>query len=307
MSHKIIQTTLITAILVTQITWSQPRPGAERDSNIALRGRSTAERNMQADMASQLESTQSQIKKLEAEQRKLNAELKTIQTLATQEKATKTLSQINQLIKTRNAQYNAQIKSLDQKVRRIKTTLVSFAKRNQAENRIDTMAPAFSATSVTGEKISSHQFKDKVVVLQWFNPECQFTRFAYQRGKIAELADQYANRKDVTWLGICSTASNRPGSLPEFVKKHKIEHPVIHDTTGQIAKLYYAKSTPHFMIVGKDGKIVYSGAFDNSLPRPKNGRVTGYVANALTEILQGKPVTIPTVPSTGTPISTARR
>jgi len=262
---------------------------------------------MQDEMAKQLTDVQSQIRRIQAEQRKFNTDLNVIHALATEEEAAKTLDKINQLIKTRNTQYRTQLNNLNQKVMRIKTALTSVAKRNQAENRIDTVAPPFSAKTVTGEKVTSSQNKGKVIVLEWLNPECQFTRLAYQRGKVTDLARQYANHKDVTWLGVCSAQSNRPASLLKFIETHKIKHPVINDATGQMARLYYAKATPQFIIIGKDGKIAYSGAFDNSLPKPKDGKVTTYVANALTEILQGQPVTLASIPPAGTPIKADRR
>ena len=306
MFHKATRCILIGAILITQTVWSQTRPAAP-ERNRALRGRTAPQRDMQADMARQLTDAQSQIQKIQAEQRRLNADLNAIHALAAEEKAAKTLDKINQLIKTRNTQYRTQLNNLSQKVRRIETTMASLAKRNQAKNRINTMAPPFSAKTVTGETINSSQNKGKVIVLEWLNPECQFTRLAYQRGKVTELARQYANREDVMWLCVCSAQSNRPASLLKFIETNKIERPVINDATGQLAKLYYAKATPQFIIIGKDGKIAYSGAFDNSLPKPKDGKVTGYVASALTEILQGKPVTIPSIPPAGTPIKIGSR
>lgn len=307
MSHKTTRCILIGALLITQAAWSQTRPGATSERGRALRGRTSPQRNMQDEMARQLADIQSQIRKIQAEQRKFNTDLNVIHALATEEKAAKTLDKINQLIKTRNAQYRTQLSNLNQKVMRLKTTLTSTAKRNQAENRINTAAPTFSERTVTGEKVTSRQNKGKVIVLEWLNPECQFTRLAYERGKVTALARQYADHKDVTWLGVCSAQSNRPASLLKFIETHNIKHPVINDATGQMARLYYAKATPHFIIIGKDGKIAYSGAFDNSLPKPKDGKVTGYVANALTELLQGEPVTIQNIPPAGTPIRTERR
>ncbi|NQV34385.1 MAG: redoxin domain-containing protein [Phycisphaeraceae bacterium] len=307
MSHKTTRCILIGALLITQAAWSQTRPGATSERSRALRGRTSPQRNMQDEMAKQLTDVQSQIRRIQAEQRKFNTDLNVIHALATEEEAAKTLDKINQLIKTRNTQYRTQLNNLNQKVMRIKTALTSVAKRNQAENRIDTVAPPFSAKTVTGEKVTSSQNKGKVIVLEWLNPECQFTRLAYQRGKVTDLARQYANHKDVTWLGVCSARSNRPASLLKFIETHRIKHPVINDATGQMARLYYAKATPQFIIIGKDGKIAYSGAFDNSLPKPKDGKVTTYVANALTEILQGQPVTLASIPPAGTPIKADRR
>ena len=307
MSHKIGRYTLIAIILVAQTAWSQTRPKADPRRDMALRGRTTPRREIQTDMAQQLVNAQSQARRLQAEHRELSEELKAIQALAKEEKAPKTLEKINELIETKNRLFAAQFKKLSERVQRIKAAQMSLEKRDQAQNRINTIAPAFSARTVTGETISSTQNKGKIVVLEWFNPECKFTRYAYQRGKIPELAQRYINHENVTWLGVCSTPSSRPSSLPSFMQTYKIQHPIIDDTSGQMAKLFYAKTTPQFMIIGKDGRIAYSGPFDNSLPKPKNGKVTGYVANALAEILQGKPVTIQTAPASGTPISTVRR
>ncbi|MCP4452939.1 MAG: redoxin domain-containing protein [Planctomycetes bacterium] len=306
MSHRIIRYALITALLIAQAAWSQTRAGTGQNRSRAPRGRTAPQRDMQANMTRQLTSAQSQIRKIEAEQRQFNADLKAIQALATEEKAAKTVAKINQIIKTRNTQHRTQLGNLKQRVLRMQTTLASLSKRNQAENRINTVAPPFSGTTVTGKKININQFRGKVIVLEWMNPECQFTRLAYQRGKVTALARHYANDHNVTWLGVCSASSNKPASLLKFIETHKIERPIIHDTTGQMAKLYYAKATPHFVIIGKDGKIAYSGAFDNSLPKPKDGKITGYVANAIKEILQGKPVTLPSTPLAGTPIRSGR-
>ncbi len=307
MSHKIAQCVLMAAILITQTAWSQSRPRTLQDRNLQLRGRETPQRNAQMDMTQKMAETEAQIRKLKAEQHKLNTDLKAIQALATEEKAKKTLNKVNELLKIRNAGYNAQLTRLNQRLQRTKTIVANYAKRNQAKNRINTVAPAFSATTVSEDKVNSSQYKGKVIVLEWLNPECQFTQYGYQRGKVTSLAKQYAQNKDVAWLGVSSTTLKKPSSLSAFIRQFKIEHPVINDTSGQIARLYYAQSTPHFIVVGKDGKIAYSGAFDNSLPKPKDGKITGYVANALKEVLEGKPVTIPTISPAGTPINAGRR
>jgi peroxiredoxin len=307
MSRKIAQCVLMAVILITPTAWGQSRPRTLQDRNMQLRGRENPQRNAQMDVTRQMAETEAQIKKLRAEQRKLNADLKAIQTLATEEKAKKTLSKVNELLKARNAEYNAQLTRLNQRLQRTKNIVANYAKRNQAQNRINTVAPAFSATTASGDKINSKQYKGKVIVLEWLNPECQFTQYGYQRGKVVDLAKQYAKNKDVVWLGVSSTKLKKPSSLSDFIEQFKIVHPVINDASGQIARLYYAQSTPHFMVVGKDGKIAYSGAFDNSLPKPKDGKITGYVANALKEVLEGKPVTIPTISPAGTPINAGRQ
>ena len=71
MSHKATRCILIGAILITQTVWSQTRPAAP-ERNRALRGRTAPQRDMQADMASQLTDAQSQIQKIQVEQRQFN-------------------------------------------------------------------------------------------------------------------------------------------------------------------------------------------------------------------------------------------
>jgi peroxiredoxin len=296
---------------MSQTAWSQTRPGdnirLRTDRNVEnLRSRTNVQGDTRVTAQRQIADLNIQIMRLQAEEKTVVAELKDVQVLATEEKAEKTLEKLTQLIKAKESDYGRRIGALQQRLQRLTTAMETTAKRNEAENRINTLAPVFTAKSFTGQDINFSDYKGKIVVLEWFNPECQYTKFAYQKGRLPALARQVSDDKDVVWLGVYSAQSTDPLAILNFIKQSNIDHPVINDASGQIARLYYAKATPQVIIVDKDGKIAYSGTFDNSLPKPRDGKVIGYAENALTEVLQGKPVTVPVTPPTGTPIRAGR-
>ena len=48
-------------------------------------------------------------------------------------------------------------------------------------------APAFSGTDTAGRKVSLEQFRGKIVVLEWTNPECPFVQKHYGSGNMQAL------------------------------------------------------------------------------------------------------------------------
>jgi peroxiredoxin len=79
----------------------------------------------------------------------------------------------------------------------------------------------------------------------------------------------------------------------EFADKHEISYPILDDRDGKTGRAYGAKTTPHMFIIDTEGKIVYSGAIDNSPLGKKTEDVVNYVDKALTELTTGKTISIP--------------
>ena len=64
------------------------------------------------------------------------------------------------------------------------------------------------------------------------------------------------------------------------------------DPTGEIGKLYDAKTTPHMFVVDKDGVLAYAGAIDSNdsfKPETIEGS-TNYVTKALDALAKGEKV-----------------
>ena len=126
-------------------------------------------------------------------------------------------------------------------------------------------APAFTLKSVDGKTVSLADYKGKLVVLEWMNPNCPFSARHAREKTMSELAKQHG---EVVWLGINSTNSHHqdfmtPAKYSEFNQKNGITYPVLYDEAGDTGHAYGAKTTPHMFIIDGSGKVVYNGAIDD--------------------------------------------
>lgn len=156
-------------------------------------------------------------------------------------------------------------------------------------------APNFTLKDLDGKDVNlSEVGKDKVVVLEWFNPECPFiVKHHKTNPTFNNLYKEYAG-KGVVFLAINSGAPGNQGAGLEKSKagkaEFKLEYPVLLDESGTVGRMYGAKTTPHCFVIAKDGSVAYAGAIDNDTDAQKAGD-TNYVKAALDEILAGKAVT----------------
>jgi peroxiredoxin len=160
-------------------------------------------------------------------------------------------------------------------------------------------APDFKLKGVDGKEVSLSALnkEGKIVVIQWFNPDCPFVKKHYEKGAntFNDMYTKYSD-KNVVIVGINSGAEGKQGAGKErnekAVKDWKIQYPILLDMDGKVGKAYGAKATPEMFIVTPDGKIAYHGAIcdDKSMTVGK----TNYVAKALDEILAKSNVTTAT-------------
>lgn len=160
-------------------------------------------------------------------------------------------------------------------------------------------APAFTLKDTDGkEHTLADLTKDgKIVVIQWFNPDCPFVKKHYRETKtFNEMAKKYKD-KGVEFLAINSAAPGKQGAGVDRNKKAKtdweIPYPILLDESGEIGKAYGSKRTPEMFVINKDGKVVYHGAIDDDAGGDSVGS-TNYVSKALDEVIDGKDVTMAT-------------
>lgn len=155
-------------------------------------------------------------------------------------------------------------------------------------------APAFELKDTDGKTVKLEDFKGKIVVLQWHNPECPFVVKHFDTHKT--MVNTYNQFKDqgVVWLAINSGAKGKQGAGLDINKKTKtdwnIPYPVLLDEAGTVGKAYGAKRTPEMFIINKDGVIAYHGAIDNNTDAKTAGDVN-YVAKALGQLVKGETIT----------------
>ena len=97
------------------------------------------------------------------------------------------------------------------------------------------------------------------------------------------------------WLGV-RTGKVDVEALAALQKKLAVRSSaLLLDPSGQAARAFGARATPHVFVVGARGRLVYSGAVDDK-PTPDPATVAGarnYVAEALDAILAGQKVPVP--------------
>ena len=174
--------------------------------------------------------------------------------------------------------------------------VVSFAADTA---QVDKPAPAFSLKDETGKEHSLAQYKGKVVVLEWTNPDCPFVRRHYEASTMQKTQAGFDAGK-VVWLTVDSTASNTPEKTAAWKKTKGFSQPVLQDPSGTVGHAYGAKTTPHMYVIDTQGVLRYAGAIDDD-PRgnKKDAAPTNYVKTAVDAVLSGKPVPNATTESYG--------
>ena len=168
-------------------------------------------------------------------------------------------------------------------------------------------APGFKLNSFDGKTVSLSDYRGKIVVLEWFNMECPFSRYHYEtKNTMASLANKYKS-KNVVWLAVNSTNHTTPKANKAFTEKNKLPFPILDDRSGKVGRAYGAKTTPHIFIINPRGRIVYDGAIDDSPLGKKKEGVVNYIDKALAELTSGKAVSISNTKSYGCTVKYANK
>jgi peroxiredoxin len=182
-------------------------------------------------------------------------------------------------------------------------------KHSHDKAQVGEKAPDFTLTDLDGKKwtLSELTSQKKIVVLEWFNPECPYSGVKhYENNQTMQDTAKKFKDKNVVWVCINSN-DNKTGSKErndQARKDWKIEHPILLDTTGDVARAYNAKNTPTMYIINAEGVLAYAGAIDNDSSGGKVGDVN-YVEKALQQIVAGETVTEPKTKAYGCQVKAA--
>ncbi|MFN0243570.1 MAG: redoxin domain-containing protein [Planctomycetota bacterium] len=149
-------------------------------------------------------------------------------------------------------------------------------------------APDFTLTDINGKEVKLSDHKGKIVVLEWFNPECPVIVKAHTEGSLKTLAADIT-KDGVVFLAINSSAAGMQGNGVDKNKKGaetwSLKHPILIDESGRVGQMYGAKTTPHMFVIDTKGVLAYAGAIDNN----RSGDVTpdklvNYVTAAIADL-----------------------
>lgn len=167
-----------------------------------------------------------------------------------------------------------------------------------AEAVVGKPAPVFTFTDIEGTTAKLSDFRGKYVVIEWFNHGCPFTGKHYKSDKMQDLQRKYTEN-GVVWISVNSTNDGSENYKDAALSRKEAEANgtsatyIVLDPSGEIGKLYGAKTTPHVFIVNPEGDVIYMGAADsiNSTDTGDIAKADNYIDLALSEALAGKPVT----------------
>lgn len=175
--------------------------------------------------------------------------------------------------------------------------LLLFSSNASAQLISGEAAPDFTLTDVNGNTHSLADQQGKFVVLEWINCDCPFVKKHYNSGNMQSLQAEFTG-KDVVWYAIASSAPGKQGHYSEgewknLINKNEINaSAVLLDPSGEVGRLYGAKTTPHMYVINPEGNLIYQGAID-SVPSADSADIataTNYVTQALNEAMSGNAV-----------------
>lgn len=157
-------------------------------------------------------------------------------------------------------------------------------------------APAFTLVDAEGAQRSLADFRGRTVVLEWTNEGCPYVQKHYTGAMQALQREAVAD--GVVWLTIISSAPGTQGHVEGEEARAWRERTggapthLLLDPTGEVGKLYGAKTTPDMRVIDPQGRLTFVGGIDD---RPTNKvedleGANNFVRAALADMTAGRPV-----------------
>jgi peroxiredoxin len=174
-------------------------------------------------------------------------------------------------------------------------------------------APDFALPDTDGKVLKLSSLRGRIVILEWFNPDCPFVRHAHTKGPLKDLAKRVSNDK-LIWLSINSNAPGKQGHGVERNRSAKQEYGMTNrlllDESGKTGQAYGALKTPHLFVINASGLLVYRGGLDNApigvvdndrphAPGNPANALERYLENALADLAHNLPVQLADTPAYG--------
>ncbi len=169
----------------------------------------------------------------------------------------------------------------------------------------------FSAQDFRGKPHSMNDFADhKLLVVAFLGTECPQARLYGRR--LQELADEFADR-GVAFLGVDSNRQDSITEIAHYARVYGVRFPILKDAGNVVADLFGAQRTPEVFVLDASRTVRYTGRIDDQYgqgassgyARTKVAR--RYLADALTELVEGRSVSEPVTATAGCLIGRVRQ
>jgi peroxiredoxin len=114
--------------------------------------------------------------------------------------------------------------------------------------------PAFTATSLANQSLSSDELKGKVVLINFWATWCPPCR-----AELPLLQSNIVNRiKNKDFAVLCISRGEEAPVVKRFIDQNNYTFPVYLDSQTNTYKLFATRYIPRSFVVGKDGKIKWA-------------------------------------------------
>jgi cytochrome c biogenesis protein CcmG, thiol:disulfide interchange protein DsbE len=128
--------------------------------------------------------------------------------------------------------------------------------QDDSESNSGRTAPNFKLENLEREVIELNDFVGKGPLLLCFWSSCCKSA-VMQVEAFSSLYEKYKD-KDFVMLAIATDDEKTVAKVKPFVKIKKYSFPVLYDTEGTVARMYYAYDMPFYVLIDNHGKIVSS-------------------------------------------------
>jgi peroxiredoxin len=124
-------------------------------------------------------------------------------------------------------------------------------------------APDFELQDVNGTSVRLSKYKgQRPVLLYFWATWCQYCMAV--KPEVAKLRER-VERSELEILAINVGEGDSLDRLKRYQEAHPVKYPVLYDGGGKVSRSYHVQGIPLFILLDRDGKVVYRG---NSLPDP---------------------------------------
>jgi peroxiredoxin len=159
---------------------------------------------------------------------------------------------------------------------------------------IGSIVPDFTLPGTDGMKYNLYSSINKGAVVIFSCNHCPYVQ-AYEE-RIKKIQEEFGDKG----IQVIAVSSNDDKKYPEDsfenmkkrAKERGFNFPYLWDSTQQTAHEYDATHTPEIFLVNNRKELVFHGKIDDNWQEPDKVK-TNYLRDAITEMLEGKEISVP--------------
>ena len=160
--------------------------------------------------------------------------------------------------------------------------------------KIGSKAPEFDLPATDGNNYNIDTFKNKLLLIVIFScNHCPYVQ-AYEE-RIKQIQNDLDDKLQIVAINSNEDVNYPEDSFDEMKKRAKerqFNFPYLRDETQKIAKAYGATHTPEIFMFNKNRELSFHGKIDDNWQDTTSVK-TQYLRNAINEILEDKPISVP--------------